>query len=646
MSQTFLTRRTALGVSGALLILLIFFFLLPSAFRGARLAVVGKKNNIKDWLPSDFRETVELDWFAKYFVSESFVVATWDGCTEEDQRLSLLSSKLRRESAQRTLNPAPPDYDRARQLAEQLKLFLEPSNTQNWGGKNEKWFTNPEGQAHYITPDGHLYRWSGGTNVVGGLVRGLQRATGTFELSGQFVGAFGSPPGPKSTNEYYNEPALLAASLFQTVETGLDAVEVLASEGGPLWPIDLTDVSMRAEVAKRRAIERLTGTLFAPAVPNGFEWTPAAILERLPAESRAQLPANFDRLVTERVDQIVSRLGGSVDALRSATIDQQNAAWDEICQALGIETPPRQTCVLATLTPLGKEHLARAVGRGVVGGARGRLLILADESGLAAAPPPSMAPPPFDHQTAQLTAVDGRTMLRLGGPPIDNVAIDEEGTVTLVRLVGYSGLVGLTLAFLCFRSLKLTVMVFIVGVSSAALALAITYWTGGRVDAILMTMPSLVYVLGLSGAIHIINYYRDEVRHRGLRGAPQRAIRHAITPCLLAAVTTALGLISLCTSNLIPIRNFGIYSAIGVLATLIIMFTYLPAALETFTPSFARRYAKNAAFPPPPTVGMPMALSCRCPPMNIVTSVTPGPNLARGSLAITSALVWSACWFS
>ena len=160
--------------------------------------------------------------------------------------------------------------------------------------------------------------------------------------------------------------------------------------------------------------------------------------------------------------------------------------------------------------------------------------------------------------------------------------------MTLVRLVGYSVLLGIVLSYLCFRSLKITIMVFIVGGSAAMLSMAIVWWTSGRVDAILMSMPSLVYVLGLSGAIHVINYYRDEVRARGQRGAPGRALRHALLPCTLASVTTAIGLVSLFTSNLTPISNFGYYSAVGVNMTLGILFSYLPAALETFGPSFGR----------------------------------------------------------
>lgn len=591
MSQSFLTRRSVFGLPGALVILLIFFFLLPSAFRGARLAIAGKKNDVKDWLPSNFRETVELEWFAKYFIGESFVVATWDGCTTDDQRLALFSAKLKHESEQRVL-PATEDYQRARKLAEELRLFVEPAETTNWGGLNEKWLVSADGTSYFITPDGRFYRWEEGANAVGALVRAVKRATGRFELKGQFLMALGDPPERDQVNPFYNDPTLLAASLFHTVESGVDLVNKLAAEGGPLWPVDLTDADQRANVAKRRAIERLTGTLFAPAVPPGFPWTPEAIAAHVSEQTRQQLPADFAVQVPYLMDNILQQFGGSIQGLQHATLDEQGAAWDELFRGLGMEPPPRQTSVIVTLTQLGKEHIARAIGRGVVGGPRGRLLILADQAGLGAAPPPSMAPPPFDRDERVLAAASGRATLRLGGPPIDNVSIDEEGTITLVRLVGYSGLVGLVLSFICFRSLNITIMVFICGLSAAILGLAIVYWTGGHVDAIVMSMPSLVYVLGLSGAIHIVNYYRDEVHSRGAEGAAGRAIRHAWLPCTLASITTSLGLISLCTSNIIPIYNFGLYSALAVVSTLLILFTYLPAALETFAPAFALRQTK------------------------------------------------------
>src|SRR6056297_3056313 len=98
MKSPLLERRSPVGISYALLILAIFFILMPSAFRAARLSLGQKENDVKDWLPSDFPETAELEWFGKHFAGESFVLATWPGCTVGDQRLKLFERKLLHES--------------------------------------------------------------------------------------------------------------------------------------------------------------------------------------------------------------------------------------------------------------------------------------------------------------------------------------------------------------------------------------------------------------------------------------------------------------------------------------------------------------------------------------------------------------------
>ncbi len=71
-----------------------------------------------------------------------------------------------------------------------------------------------------------------------------------------------------------------------------------------------------------------------------------------------------------------------------------------------------------------------------------------------------------------------------------------------------------------------------------------------------MSMPSLVYVLSISGAVHLINYYRDAVRNGGMQNAVERAVVAAWRPALLCSITTAVGLLSLVTSEIVPIRKF------------------------------------------------------------------------------------------
>ena len=193
--------------------------------------------------------------------------------------------------------------------------------------------------------------------------------------------------------------------------------------------------------------------------------------------------------------------------------------------------------------------------------------------------------------------------LRMGGPPVDNVAIDVEGERTLYRLAGLSAFIGLGISFACFRSVRLTAMIFWTAIIAAGVGLSLVYYMSfffewSTVDAIMLSMPSLVYVLAMSGAIHIINYYHDAIRESGLKAAPGQAIAHAWKPCTLAALTTAVGLGSLWISDLLPIAKFGLFSALGVLATLTLLFLMLPGLLHFFpSKEFAERFGGKGDAP-------------------------------------------------
>ncbi|QDV69884.1 MMPL family protein [Rosistilla carotiformis] len=583
MKPTFLARRSIFGINNALLILLVVCFLAPIGIRGARQSLQSNNNNVKDWLPSDFPETTELEWFGEYFSGERFVIATWPGCNENDQKLKLLTDKLRSEAAGGQPPEGLPDWERARKLAEELQLLAPRDFQTNWGGRNEKWLNSPDGTLYYITPDGRLFRWAGKEGPLPALIRSVRKFLRGGTVEGQFIASFGETagqPNSEKLNPYYNDPHLLTAALFRTIQTGPEIAQQLAQENGPLWPVAAINKDDKKIIARRLAEKRLTGTLFAPAVPIDFAWTPEAFAEQVPA---AALPEDWQLQCAASIKQIVDeRFDGELAKLKHAPTDVRDQSWYDIFDAMGVEPPPRQSCVLVTLTPTALDNLPYVVGRGLLGGPRGRMLQLAEESGVNAAASPSAVPPPFNYAERHASLVE--PAMRMGGPPVDNVSIDEEGQITLIRLIGYCVLIGLTLSMLAFRSFKLTSMIFVVGVLAAVSSLAFVQIAGEQIDAILMSMPSLVYILGLSGAIHIINYYREEAATRGVEGAAERAVSHAFMPCTLAAITTAIGLLSLNTSNIIPIKKFGLYSAVGVVATLVLLFAYLPAALHVFRP--------------------------------------------------------------
>lgn len=150
-------------------------------------------------------------------------------------------------------------------------------------------------------------------------------------------------------------------------------------------------------------------------------------------------------------------------------------------------------------------------------------------------------------------------------------------------LVLLSGLVGAVLAFWALRSLKLAGLVLGVSYFTALLSTALVPATGGTMNMVLVVMPTLLFVTTLSVAIHLANYWQHAAA-RDLKTAVVESVNTAWGPCVWAGLTSAIGQASLMTSSLTPIRDFGLYSAIGTLISLVVTLYGLPALLQ-ITPS-------------------------------------------------------------
>jgi hypothetical protein len=251
-----------------------------------------------------------------------------------------------------------------------------------------------------------------------------------------------------------------------------------------------------------------------------------------------QEPLNLER------EEAISRLTGAIIGPPPAGISA-GAAGDDL--------DLRKTCLVLTLADMARTNLHGAIDE--------IRKVATDECGI-----PDSA-------------------IHMGGPPVDNVSIDKAGQTSVTILFGLSLVVGFFVSWFSLKSKTLVAMVIASGVYSMFASLALVWYSGYPVDAILLTMPSLVYVATTSGAIHLANYYRDQLAETGVQeGAAGRAVHHALLPLSLATGTTAIGLATLAVSELVPIRMFGIFSAAGVLVSFIILVTFMPAALELFPP--------------------------------------------------------------
>ncbi len=182
-------------------------------------------------------------------------------------------------------------------------------------------------------------------------------------------------------------------------------------------------------------------------------------------------------------------------------------------------------------------------------------------------------------RTAQEVCGKSRDDLRLGGSIFEAVALNEASGRAVRRFAIPAGLASLIIAAMFLRDLRTTVSIFIVSAFSQLMAIGVLALALGRMNVLLIVMPTLVYVLTMSGAIHLVNYCLDEAQRVGLRDGVRLGMRAGRVPCLLACMTTAIGLLSLCVSQVQPVREFGLFAAICLVLSLMVLFFLLPGCL-------------------------------------------------------------------
>lgn len=104
--------------------------------------------------------------------------------------------------------------------------------------------------------------------------------------------------------------------------------------------------------------------------------------------------------------------------------------------------------------------------------------------------------------------------------------------------------------------------------------------TGKKLDVMMVLLPTIMFVVGMSDVVHILTKYIEELRNgRHKIKAIKITFREIGMATFLTSVTTAIGFLSLLTASVQPIREFGIYTAAGVFVAFILAFTLLPSIL-------------------------------------------------------------------
>lgn len=134
--------------------------------------------------------------------------------------------------------------------------------------------------------------------------------------------------------------------------------------------------------------------------------------------------------------------------------------------------------------------------------------------------------------------------------------------------------------YLSFRNLRGVLLPLFVVIISAVWTLGLMAIFDVPVTIVSFILPVILMAIGIADAIHVLNRYREETA-KGLlkREAILNTMKEMRGAVVMTSLTTMGGFLALLSSYLIPQRQFGLFTAAGVLAAMILSLVLIPALL-------------------------------------------------------------------
>jgi len=172
----------------------------------------------------------------------------------------------------------------------------------------------------------------------------------------------------------------------------------------------------------------------------------------------------------------------------------------------------------------------------------------------------------------------------LSGIVMMNNAFGEATIYDMTHLLPIALLLILVTVFFLLRSISGTVTTLVVIIFSVASAFGIAGWLGIELSSPVMSAPVIIMTLAVADCVHILSTWISEMQKGNDKySAMRESLRINFMPVFLTSLTTAIGFLSLNTSDAPPFRDLGNVAAIGVLAAFFLSIFLLPA-LATILP--------------------------------------------------------------
>ncbi len=174
----------------------------------------------------------------------------------------------------------------------------------------------------------------------------------------------------------------------------------------------------------------------------------------------------------------------------------------------------------------------------------------------------------------------------IAGIPSITVLINSQMKQDLARLIPIVVLVVAGALLISFRKPGGVILPLLTVLISGIWTLGAMAMFGIKLSLMDSVIPVILVAVGSAYGIHIVSHYYDQVKASGGRISEEKhrkivfdVLKRIGIPVILAGLTTLIGFGSLISSTVIPMKTFGIFTAVGVAVSLAVALVFIPSVL-------------------------------------------------------------------
>jgi len=168
----------------------------------------------------------------------------------------------------------------------------------------------------------------------------------------------------------------------------------------------------------------------------------------------------------------------------------------------------------------------------------------------------------------------------VAGSPAVNNALKAQMQADMQMFTRITFVIIIIFLFVMFRRISAVVYPLIVIILSLLATVGMMAWTGVAFKLPTQIVPSLLLAVSVGATVHILSIFFDRFNKTAdKKDAITYTLGHSGLAIAMTSVTTAIGVGSFSGSQVAPISDLGIFASFGVMVSLLLTLTLLPALL-------------------------------------------------------------------